>query len=150
MASYSLANLVVGFSGPGIAVDLSSGVGYADGEILTISFKNSRNNQMVGADGTFTNSLNQDESATLEIRLQRASPANGALSEAFNLQSLSAGASWGQNAVSIRDVMRDESMLCEGVCFTKMPDISYSANAGVYVWTFDVGRARGRLSREPM
>src|SRR5208337_3134437 len=100
----------------------------ADKDILTI-----------GSDGTPMHSLIASDAATILVRLLKTSPVNNQLSVMYNTQKYSPPL-WGQNNISVRDILQGDVLTAETVAFSRQPVITYAENAGMNEWRMLVGK----------
>src|SRR5271157_2183390 len=111
-----------GVSAEGITVEM-----IADKDILTI-----------GSDGTPMHSLIASNAATILVRILKSSPTNNQLSVVYNQQKFNPSL-WGQNVLSIRDILQGDVITAETVSFSKQPTVNYQESAGTQEWRFLAG-----------
>jgi hypothetical protein len=104
-------------------------------EGITIVYTEETNTQTIGADGSVMNSLHAAMAGTLTTRLLKISPVNYQLAQLYNYQRMSS-ATWGNNKILIRDVNRGEDITCEGVAFSRFPQLTYNKVGAVMEWEF--------------
>jgi hypothetical protein len=96
---------------------------------------------VTGADGAIMHSLmEQGRTCTVTITLLKTSPVNAQLQQLINSQSQTS-ATWGDNVISIRDVVRGDDITVSDAAYIRQSDVNYAAAGGTMAWTF-----RGRLS----
>jgi len=135
MATYSFLDITAAIEGAGGSINLAAGAGSAE-EGITVASNEDKNVMNIGADGAGMHSLVANDSGLLTMRLLKTSPINAQLQTMYNFQKLSS-ANWGNNTVTIRDVVRGDSITCTGVAFKKTPDLNYAKEGGMNEWTFD-------------
>src|SRR5208337_2718857 len=111
-----------GVSAEGITVEM-----IADKDILTI-----------GSDGQAMHSLIASNAATILVRLLKTSPTNNQLSVMYNEQKFNS-AIWGQNTLSIRNILQGDVITAETIAFSKQPTVNYQESAGIQEWRFLCG-----------
>lgn len=137
MATYSFLDVGAAIDGPGDNISISPGTGVAE-EGITIERTEDENAMTIGAGGEVMHSLHAGTSGTVRLRLLKTSPINARLMEMRNFQKLS-GATWGQNAISVRDFQRGDIVTCTEVAFTGPPATSWGKGGGVVEWVFHAG-----------
>lgn len=135
MAAYSFLNIVAAIAGPGVAFNLGVGAAVAE-EGITIAANEDKNVMTIGADGKGQHTLVASVGGLVTIRLLKTSPTNGFLQAAYDLQSQTS-ALWGQNVITVNDVARLETTLCQSCAFKKKPEIVYDKAGPMIEWTFD-------------
>lgn len=135
MPAYSFLDVQAAIVGPGGSFNIGSGAGATD-EGLSIAYKEDKNTQVVGADGSTMNSLNASNAGTITIRLLKNSPVNAQLSQMYNVQSVSSAA-WGLNVISIKNPTSGDSITMINAAFRKHPDLTYDKDGRHNEWTFD-------------
>lgn len=135
MATYSFQDVVAAISGVGGSINLASGAAVAE-EGITIESVEDKNVMTIGADGSGMHSLVANEASTVTVRLLKTSPVNAQLQLMYNLQTKSS-LTHGKNVISIRDVVRGDSITLTQVAFKKRPSINYAKEGGMVEWTFD-------------
>ncbi|GHV49927.1 hypothetical protein FACS1894216_01180 [Synergistales bacterium] len=102
---------------------------------------NDMTESVTGADGHLMHSLmEQGRTGTVTINLLKTSPVNAQMQQLINSQSTSS-ATWGDNVISIRDVVRGDDLTISECAFIRQSDVNYAAAGGTMAWTF-----RGRFS----
>lgn len=138
MPTYSFLDTMASLVGPGVNVNLGPGSANTEGGI-TITPIEDRNAMALGADGTVMHSLHAGSPSTVTIRLQKTSPTNQVLADAFAFQVASAR-THGQNNITIRDMARGDHITMSDVAFARLPDLTYAKDGGENVWTFHAGK----------
>ncbi len=119
----------------------SISLGYGSGvsaEGLTVEMVADKDILTIGADGTPMHSLIASNAATILVRLLKTSPINNQLSVMYNTQKNNP-AVWGQNVMSVRDILQGDVLTAEVVAFSRQPVITYAENAGMNEWRFLCG-----------
>ena len=135
MATYSFQDVTAALVGVGGSINLASGAAAAE-EGITIEAAEDKNVMTIGADGNGMHSLVANESSTVTVRLLKTSPVNAQLQLMYNLQTLSS-LTHGKNVITVRDVVRGDSIVLTSVAFKKRPAINYAKEGGMMEWTFD-------------
>lgn len=153
MPAYSFKDVVASIAGIGgafqfgnnnsRAVGLGSGAGVAD-EGISVERSEDRNTMQTGADKHITHSLHVADAGTVRIRLLKTSATNGLLLEMYKTQRASS-AVWGDNVISVQDIVRGDKMTCTEVAFTGEPTLAWGKTAQVQEWTFHAGHIDGTL-----
>lgn len=143
MPGYSFKDVVASIAGQGGAIPLGNGAGVAD-EGITIERSEDRNTMQGGADKHVTHSLHVSDMGTVRVRLLKTSATNGLLLEMYKAQRTS-GALWGNNVISVQDMVRGDKMTCSEVAFTGEPTLAWGKTAQVQEWTFHAGHIDGTL-----
>jgi hypothetical protein len=139
MSTYSFQDVTAAIVGVGGAINLASGAGVAE-EGITIEAPEDKNVMTIGADGSGMHSLIANESANVTIRLLKTSPSNAQLQLMYNLQTKSS-LTHGKNVITVRDVVRGDSIVLTNVAFKKRPAVTYSKEGGIMEWTFDATKS---------
>lgn len=134
MATYSFQDVVAAIDGPGGSINLARGASVAE-EGITIEPSQDKNIMTIGADGSGMHSLVADESSKVTVRLLKTSPVNAQLQQMYNLQTLSS-LTHGKNTITIRDVVRGDSIVLTQAAFARRPTITYAKEGGMVEWTF--------------
>ncbi len=132
MPTYSFLDVHAAIKGPGIAVSLSEGEGVAQ-EGISIEPVEDKNVMMVGADGGIMHSLVGSRAAIATIRLLKTNPVNAVLQNAYNSQTQSSLAH-GKNTVTIRDVIRGDTITISEGAFMGKPPNTYAKEGGILEW----------------
>ena len=136
--SYSFLDVQASIYGPGGNVSIAGDeAGVADGGI-SIAPTGERSKMTIGADGSVMHSLVGDKSGKVTVKLLKTSSVNAVLQVMYNFQT-STGAQHGMNTIVIRDVARGDVITCQNCAFAKQPSLTYTIDAGVMEWTFNVG-----------
>ncbi|WP_435927462.1 phage structural protein [Dryocola sp. BD613] len=138
MGTYSFMDVTASFAGPTGIIDLGAGSANAE-EGITVSLANAKNTMTIGIDGEVMQSMSPDKSGTITVTLMKTSPANKKLSQAYNAQTLSS-ATWGRNAIVIRNTSSGDSVTANAVAFQKLPDNKNGKEGGSVAWVFDCGK----------
>ena len=132
---YSFLDVQAAIVGPGGTFSLGSGAGAAE-EGIEITPAGDINTMQIGADGTGQHSLHGDKSGTVTVRLLKTSQVNGQLSLLYAFQTSNSGAH-GQNTITLTD-RRGDVITCRQCAFKRAPALTYSKDAGMNEWVFDV------------
>lgn len=135
MATYSFQDVVAAIVGVGGSINLAAGAAVAE-EGITIEAVADKNTMTIGADGSGMHSLAANEASTVTVRLLKTSPVNAQLQLMYNLQTKSS-LTHGKNVITVRDVVRGDSVVLTQVAFKKRPAINYAKEGGLNEWTFD-------------
>jgi len=135
MATYSFQDVVAAIVGVGGSINLAAGAAVAE-EGITIEAVADKNTMTIGADGSGMHSLAANEASTVTVRLLKTSPVNAQLQLMYNLQTKSS-LTHGKNVITVRDVVRGDSIVLTQVAFKKRPAINYAKEGGLNEWTFD-------------
>jgi hypothetical protein len=73
------------------------------------------------------------------VTVLKTSPLNAMLANLYSAQKGSSS-TWGQNTVSIRDMVNGDDITCSGCAFQTVPDINYATEGGTNAWVFDSGK----------
>lgn len=133
--TYSFLNTYAQISGPNGSIQLGSGAGVAE-EGITIEASEDKNTLNIGADGSGQNVLNAANNGVITVRLLKTSPTNAQLQTMFNGQKTGT-ANWGQNTITVADIVRGDNHTATGVAFRKKPTVTYSKVGPMMEWTFD-------------
>lgn len=134
MAAYSFLSVMGAISGPGGAFSLASGAGVA-GEGITIDNVEEKDLATVGAGGALMHTLRASDLAKVTIRLLKTSPTNAKLSAMYNLQKGNV-ALWGQNVITISDVVRGDVEAVSQAAFVKPTANTYDKDGKMQEWEF--------------
>lgn len=132
MSAYSFTDVAAAIVGPGGAFSVGSGSGSSE-EGITIDNVEEKNAATVGADGTIMHSLRASNLAKITIRLLKTSPVNSLLSNLYNFQK-SSSAFWGQNVITVNDVIRGDLENVSIAAFNKPPANTYSKDGAMMEW----------------
>lgn len=137
MGTYSFINVTANLSGPGGSISLGYGSGEAK-EGITAEMLEDKDMLTIGADGAAMHSLRANNAARLTVRLLKTAPTNGLLSALYGFQK-SSSANWGQNILTVKDVIRGDS--CSGilVAFSRQPSITWAEDGNFNEWSFLAG-----------
>jgi hypothetical protein len=117
---------------------MGAGSGNSEGGI-TISQTEDRNTMTIGADGSGMHSLHAGKSGTVTVRLLKTAPTNDQMAQMFNLDT-SNSSDHGKNTITIRDLVRGDTITCQECAFARFPDITYAKDGGENTWTFHAVR----------
>jgi hypothetical protein len=135
---YSFADINSTISGPGgFNFQIGSGAGVDEGGI-SIAFEKDFGSVTTGADGTPQHSLHTARNGTVTVRVQKTSPTNALLSAMLNTQQASS-ALWGQNTISVANLVVGDDFNCQQCSFRKFPDNTNAVEAGMNEWVFLAG-----------
>lgn len=138
MPAYSFLDITASISGSGGSFSLKGGNAP---EGITVVPDNDMTETATGADGAIMHSLmEQGRTGMVTITLLKTSPVNAQLQQLINSQSQTS-ATWGDNVISIRDVVRGDDLTISEAAYIRQSDVNYAASGGTMAWTF-----RGRLS----
>ena len=121
----------------GNSISLGYGAGVA-AEGITTEMISDKDILTIGSDGTPMHSLIASNAATILVRLLKTSPTNNQLSVMYNTQKYNP-AVWGQNNISLRDILQGDVLTAETVAFSRQPVITFAENAGMNEWRFLCG-----------
>jgi hypothetical protein len=127
---------IVGLGGIGIA--LADGSGAAEGGI-SFNFKQDKNHQTGGADGSVMNTQIQLNMGEATARFMQTSPINAQLDQMYQQQVVS-GIGWGANVISGFDSSSGSTVKATGVAFKRQPGLVYAMNGAVLEWQFDIAQ----------
>jgi len=139
MSAYSFLDIVGSIVGPGGLISIGNGTGSAK-EGIEIKWKEDKNKQTIGADGTAMNVLSADDSAEVSVKLLRTSTWNALLQIMYNYQK-STALLWGKNHSVFTDMARGDFVTLADMAFKKCPGWDAKEAPDVVEWTFDVGKA---------
>lgn len=134
MSAYSFTDVGASITGPGGSFSIGSGAGNSE-EGITIDNVEEKNAALVGADGTIMHSLRAGNLANVTIRLLKTSPVNALLANLYNFQK-SSSAFWGQNVITVTDVIRGDIENLSLVAFRKPPPNTYAKDGNIMEWEF--------------
>lgn len=137
---YGFQGITANIAGPGGFTDLAYGAGAAQ-EGVTIEPFQDQSTVYAGADGFIAHSLSAVTAHTITVRLSKVAPANDLLQIMANVQQLNPQLN-GKNVITLRDIYRGDTILCEAVAFTKWSPINYAAEAGTNEWMFVAARVQ--------
>jgi hypothetical protein len=135
VGTYSFTDVLANLVGPGGSINLGSGAGATE-EGISVEYKDDKNIQTTGADGSVMNSLNASKSGRVIVRILKTSPVNAQLSQMYNLQSQTS-ANWGTNVISIRNPISGDSITATYAAFKKHSPITYDRDGRHCEWEFD-------------
>jgi hypothetical protein len=123
--------------GPNGSFSLGAGAGDAEGGISVVMVED-KDTMTIGADGAVMHSLHAGKGATITVRLLKTSPTNALLSAMYAADTVGS-ATFGYNTISIRDMARNDTIVCQQSAFAKFADVTYAKDGGEMVWTFHSG-----------
>lgn len=97
-----------------------------------------KNTMTIGADGAAMQSLHGGNSGMITVRLLKTSSANQKLMALYNSQKQTS-ANWGQNVLTVSDIVRGDVVSARRAAFAKLPDLTYAKDGGHNEWTFHCG-----------
>lgn len=134
MSAYSFLNVQAAIAGPGGSFSIGSGAGASEEGIKT-SMVEEKGLTTPGADGTLMQTLRASNVGKMTISLLKTSRVNAFLTDMYNLQK-SNSALWGENVVTVSDVVRgDVAVLTQGA-FVKLPDVAWAKDGNMIEWEF--------------
>lgn len=137
MVTYSFLDTNCAITGPGGSVNLAAGAAVAE-EGIEITPTGDINTMTIGADGSAMHSLHANKSGHIKVILLKTSPVNQQLSLMYATQT-AAGASHGQNTISLSNTLTGDVITCQVVAFKKAPDLKFGMEGGTNNWEFDAG-----------
>jgi len=136
--TYSFLDVTATFTdNNGDAISLGYGAGTAK-EGITAEMLDDKSKLDIGADGTPMHSLRASNAARIMVRLLKTSPTNNYLSVSYGEQRLTPSL-WGQNTISVRDILQGDVLSAEAVAFSRQPVITYAEDATMNEWSFLCG-----------
>lgn len=135
MSTYSFIDVVATLAGPGGSVELGYGSGAAE-EGISIEMTGDKNTMMIGAGGEGQHNLHADKSGTITITCLKNSPTNAAIMALYNYQQESS-ARWGQNLLTLRNVVAGDSITAVQGAFKKLPNNAFQKDGPVMAWPID-------------
>lgn len=145
MGAYSWADVLFTISGP--SGNISGGgadmAGLAkDG--ITVSMTEDKGSLTTGVDGGWMQNLHVASPGTITLRCLKTSRLNAQLSAMYDGDTGSS-ANYGQNTITIRDVVRGDDVEAQGAGFRKLPDNAYGEDGGIMEWAFNCGYIKQKL-----
>lgn len=134
MSSYSFTDVSASIVGPGGSFSIGNSAGSAE-EGISVDNVEEKNAATVGADGTIMHSLRASNLAKITIRLLKTSPVNQLLSNLYNFQK-SSSAFWGQNVITVNDVIRGDLESVAIAAFSKPPPNQFAKDGNIMEWEF--------------
>lgn len=144
MASYSFLDNTLSIAGPGGTFTIGGQGAANTKEGYDIEYKDDKNTQTIGADGSAMNSLNASSASTLTLHLQKTSPVNAQLSSLYATQSASS-ALWGQNVIVHQNKVLGDQITMTNAAFKKFPKVTQDAEGAMNQWVFDIGNTFSTL-----
>src|SRR5208337_1881373 len=136
--TYSFLDVVATFSDSnGDFVSLGYGAGTAK-EGLTIEMLDDKTKMDIGADGTPMHTLRASNAGRIMVRLLKTSPTNNFLSVIYGSQRFNP-LLWGQNIISVRDILQGDTVSASAVAFSRQPVVTYAEDATMNEWQFLCG-----------
>ncbi|MBD2816346.1 DUF3277 family protein [Xenorhabdus sp. Flor] len=136
--TYSFMDVSATITGVGGSVDLGNGAATSE-EGIVVSMVEAKNTMTIGAGGEVMHSLHAGKGGTITVTLLKTSPANAKLMLMYNAQQFSS-ATWGNNAILIRNKVSGDTIAARSVAFQKTPDISNAKVGNTHSWVFDCGK----------
>jgi len=137
-STYSFMDVVATFTDiNGDYISLGYGAGTTK-EGLTTEMLDDKTKLDIGADGTPMHSLRASNAARIHVRLLKTSPTNNILSVVYNTQRFNP-ALWGQNFISVRDILQGDVLSASAVAFARQPVVTYAEDASMNEWQFLCG-----------
>lgn len=137
MATYAFQDNMCSISGPNGAFSMGAGAGDAEGGISVVMTED-KSTMTIGADGVVMHSLHAGKSATVTVRLLKTSPTNALLSTMYAADCANSQ-NFGNNTISIRDMARNDVIVCQQCAWAKFADVTYAKEGGEMTWTFHAG-----------
>ncbi len=137
--AYSFTDVLAGIAGPGGAFPLAGTENGTADEGITITYADDKGALQMGADGSWMHTLNASNSGSASVTLLKNSPINQLLQIMYDLQR-SSSTNWGQNTISLTQIVSGDLYLLEGVAFKKFPDVTWGKAGPTLKWDFNVGR----------
>lgn len=131
---YSFLDVNVAITGPNITSDLS-GSGFS-GEGVKITMLEEKDTMIIGAGGAGMHALRGSKAGKVTISLLKTGPGNALLSQAYNLDAQSS-ATWGQNQITISNLVSGDNITCQNCAFVKQPDNQDNEAGGLMEWEFN-------------
>lgn len=138
MPAYSFIDVQASIVGPGGLVDFGMGAATAE-EGIAYEMAEDKSTMVLGADGSWMQSLHAGHSGSVTVRFLKTSPNNALLSIMYDTQRL-ASALWGQNVIVIRDVSRGDVITAVGVAFRRTPANTFAKDGNIVEWGFICGK----------
>lgn len=135
--TYSFLAVQAAIVGPGGSFSLGSDAGAAD-EGISFEPVGEIGAMTTGAGGEVMHSLMASKAGKATIRLLKTSPVNAQLSAMQALQRTSA-ALYGQNTLTLTNLVSGDVITCQQVGFAKVPNLAYAKEGGTVEWEFNVG-----------
>jgi hypothetical protein len=132
--TYSFLDVVATLSAPTGSIDLGYGAGTAP-EGITVEMLEDKDAMAVGSDGDVMHSLRASNAGRITVRLLKTSPTNNLLSIMYNAQRLVPSV-WGNNIVSVRDILQGDTNVLSKAAFTRQGHITYAQDANMNEWSF--------------
>lgn len=134
MSTYSFVDVVAAITGPGGAFSIGSGSGNSE-EGISIDNVEEKNAAVAGADGQIMHSLRASNLAKITVRLLKTSPVNALLANLYNFQKSSSGF-WGQNNITVNNVITGDFENISIAAFNKPPPNQYAKDGTMMEWEF--------------
>lgn len=137
MATYSFQDNMCSISGPNGSFSLGAGACNSEGGI-SVTMTEDKSTMTIGADGCVMHSLHAGKSATVTVRLLKTSPTNALMSSMYAADCANSQ-NFGNNTISIRDMSRNDVIVCQQCAWAKFADVTYAKEGGEMTWTFHAG-----------
>lgn len=131
---YSFLGISFAFTGPGGSFTVSN-AGIGDGGIR-ISMAGDKNRMSIGAAGDGMHSLIASKAGRLTVSLLKTANGNAILNQIYRFQSASASR-WGQNLMTLTDVVRGDLIIASSCAFVRQTDLVYAPEGNMNEWAFD-------------
>jgi hypothetical protein len=138
MPAYSFLDVQAAVTGPGGIVNLGNGAQVAE-EGISYEMLEDKSTLLIGADGSYMQSLHAGHGGSISVRLLKTSPTNFLLSAMYDFQRISS-ANWGQNVIVIRDPTRGDVITAIGASFRRTPPNTFAKAGNIIEWGFMCGR----------
>lgn len=133
--TYSFENCEAAISGPAASFPFGNGAGAAE-EGITYAFDEDKTTTTTGADGEIMHALKAGQTGEIVIRLLKTSPVNAQLSQLYDTERGTAGL-WGQDTITIQDVVRGDLITGVRMAFVKFPDGGFTKEGpAMQEWRF--------------
>lgn len=148
MAVYSFLDVQCAMHGPaGLNFSIANTSGIAD-EGISVDMLDDKGSMITGADGSVMHSLHAATASRVTIRLLKTSPMNKIMTDAYNFQTTSS-AFYGQNTISIKNPVSQDSIVAENCGFARMPTNTNAKTGGLQEWVFNCGHTTHKLGKFP-
>jgi hypothetical protein len=122
--TYSFANIVAALTGPSGSFPIGSSAGSAE-EGISYRMIEDKTTTTTGAGGDIMHSLHASQTGEIIIRLLKTSPVNAQFSALYATEKTTSGL-WGQDTITIQDVVRGDVITGQQMAFIKFPDGGFS------------------------
>lgn len=135
MSTYSFIDVVASLSGPGGTVQLGYGAATAE-EGISVEMVDDKNTMQIGAGGEGQHNLHAGNAGTITVTCLKNSPTNAQMMAMYNYQKQSS-ARWGQNVLSLRNVVSGDTITAVEGAFKKAPKNAFSKDGPMMEWVLD-------------